>query len=353
MKIRHILLFCGMAASVAGAGQLELSKKWIQQNMNHATTGEITFHIKEAKKSVNPISSGAADGDLHIAGGSAQTGLPMVAEIINAKMSDKAVQLAKGSTNKDVKLNGVWRLWFEHPPSSGAKQKQFANNPLTGPPTNPDHMFEIHPISMIGGIDLTTNLQRVDGYDAKPNDATFGNYESRLIDSWKVTADSVIIDSKKAGYNYADFVIRLNESPLEITNDPTRPEPGRYTAQAQILDTDCSLILDKKTKQQIISGPRRVVFVENDAKNVIGSAKAGSTFHVMGIPRINLERLVFYLNHPDQLDKKKPRLPYEMVIISAEKQTCKNAPAASSADTGAGGSKKSTQSGTKTKKKKT
>jgi hypothetical protein len=349
MKFRHILLFCGIATGVAGAGQLELSKKWIQQNMNHATTGEITFHVKEAKKSVNPISSGASDGDLHIAGGSAQTGLPMVAEIINGKMSAKAVQLAKESTNQDVKLNGVWRLWFEHPPSSGAKQKQFGDNPLTGPATNPDHMFEIHPISMIGGIDLAANLQRVDGYDAKPNDATFGNYESRLIDSWKVTADSVIIDSKKAGYNYADFVIRLNESPQEIVNDSARPEPGRYMAQAQVLDTDCTEIVDKKTKQQIISGPRRMVFVENDAKKVMGSAKAGSTFHVMGIPRINLERLVFYLNHPDQLDKKKPRLPYEMIIISATPQTCKNVAAAGA---GAGRTKKSTSSAGKTKKKK-
>src|ERR1051326_7271343 len=85
MKIRNIALFCGMATCVAGAGQLELSKKWIKDNMNHATTGKITFRVKEAKKSVNTIASGAADGDLHIAGSSKETGLPMVAEIINGK----------------------------------------------------------------------------------------------------------------------------------------------------------------------------------------------------------------------------------------------------------------------------
>jgi hypothetical protein len=328
MRVRNIMLMCGMLAGVAEAGQLELSKQWIKQNMNHATTGKITFRIKEAKKSVNPINSGAADGDLHIAGSSAQVGLPMVAEIINGKKSPAAVKFAQSNAGKDVTLEGVWRLWFEHPPT-GKKQKQFANNPLTGPATNPDHMFEVHPISLIDVNDLAANLVRVDGYEAKPNDATFGNYESRMIDSWKVTADSVIIESKKAGYNYADFVIRLSESPKEITNDPARLEPGRYMAQAEVLDLDCTVIMDSKKKQPVVSGPRRMVFVEDDAKAVIGSAKPGSTFRVMGIPRINLERLAFYLNHPDQLDKKRPLLPYEMIVISAEAKACGSAPSGS------------------------
>lgn len=318
MRIRHLLLMCGIAVLPAKAGQLELSKQWIKDHMNQATSGKITFHIVEAKSSVNAVSSGAQDGDLHIAGNSAQVGLPMVAEIINAKKSPDAVKFAQNNANQDVALNGVWRLWFEHPPTG--TQTQFGNNPITGPKTNPDHMFEIHPISVLDTFDLLANLDRVDGYQAKSNAATFGNYETRLIDSWKVTNDTVIIESKKAGYNYADFVIRLSESPQEIAQNEDKA--GRYMAQAEVLDNDCSVIMDSKGKQ-VVSGPRRMVFVEQDAKAVVGKAKAQATFHVMGIPRINLERLTFFLNHPDQFNGKKVALPYEMIIIAAEAKTCK------------------------------
>lgn len=329
MKIHSIVLMCCLAAGPACAGTLELDKKWIKDHMNQATTGKITFHIKEAKKSVNPISSGAQDGDLHIAGSSDQVGLPMVAEIINAglkappdaaKKSAGAVAFAQHNPDKDVDLNGVWRLWFEHPPAG--KQKQFAKNPITGPPTNPDHMFEIHPISFLGSFDLMANLMRVNGYKAKANVATFQNYETRMIESWKVTQDSVIIESKKAGYNYADFVIRLAEFPKEIKKNEDKP--GRYMALAEVLDSDCSVIKSKGA--EVVPGPRRMVFVEQDAKKVVGSAKSGATFRVMGIPRINLERLTFYLNHPDQFNGKKVALPYEMIVIGAEPKTCKGAP---------------------------
>ena len=329
MKIHSIVLIGCLAAGPAYAGTLELDKKWIKNHMNQATTGKITFHIKEAKESVNPISSGAQDGDLHIAGSSDQVGLPMVAEIINAglkappdaaKKSAGAVSFAQHNPDKDVDLNGIWRLWFEHPPASS--QKQFADNPLTGPKTNPDHMFEIHPVSFLGSFDLIANLIRVNGYKAKPNVATFQNYETRMIDSWKVTEDSVIIESKRARYNYADFVIRLAEAPKEIKKNEDKP--GRYMALSDVLDNDCSEI--KKDGKPVVKGPRRMVFVEQDAKKVVGSAKPGATFRVMGIPRINLERVAFYLNHPDQFNGKPVALPYEMIVIGAEPKPCKGAP---------------------------
>ena len=45
----------------------------------------------------------------------------------------------------------------------------------------------------------------------------------------------------------------------------------------------------------------------------------------MGIPRMNLERLTFYLNHPEKFNGKKVALPYEMIVIGAEPKTCKGA----------------------------
>lgn len=340
MKTLHAALLCFLAVSLAHAGQLELDKKWIQQHMNRATAvprnggSAITFHIKEAKKSINPVGSGADDGDLHIAGSSDDTGLPMVAEIVNACRSKAdAVKFAQNNSGKDVALNGVWRLWFEHPPTG--KQKQFANNPISGPATNPDHMFEIHPITSLATFDLNANLgfvQECGGttrYQGKPNDATFGSYERLTIDSWSVTNDSVIIESKKAGYNYADFVIRLEETPKPIPN-----EAGRYMALADVLDTDCSQIVSNG--KPVVAAPRRMVFVENDAGTVIAKAKLGSTFHVMGIPRVNLERLTYFLNHADDFNGKKVALPYEMIIIGAEPKTGCKAGTAKSATPNAG-----------------
>jgi hypothetical protein len=325
-----------MSVSLVNAGQLELDKKWIKEHMNQATSGKVTFHIREAKKSVNKVDASGDDGDLHIAGGSDQVGLPMVAEIINAKQSPAAVKLAQSSTNKDVPLNGVWRIWFEHPPTG--KQKQFAKNPLTGPATNPDHMFEIHPISQLGTLDLVDNLTRVEGYKAKPNDTTFTNYETRTIDSWKVTSNSVIIESPRGVYNYADFVIRLNETPNKI---PANEDKPRYLALADVLDSDCSVIKDKKGKE-VVSGPRRMVFVEKDADKTIGIAKPGATFQVMAIPRVNLERLTFYLNHPNQFNGKKVFLPYEMIVIGAKATTCKSPPLSAGSNASAGGSRRRT-----------
>jgi len=323
MNTPRLALICCLATGFAWAGQLELDKKWIKAHMNQATSGPITFRIREAKSQVNDIGSSGDDGDLHIAGSSEQVGLPMVAEIINARKSPAAVKFAQDNPGKDVTMNGVWRIWFEHPPSGATKQKQFANNPLTGDKTNPDHMFEIHPISLLDTSDLTANLTRVEGYKSQVNETIFKHYESRVIDSWKVTADSVIIVSKRALYNYADFVIRLTETPKEIKKNEDKS--GRYMAQADILDNDCSVIMSGG--KPVLSEPKRMVFVEQDAKKVIGGAKAGATFHVMGIPRVNLERLTSYLNHPDRLEGKQPLLPYEMIIIGAEAQTCRTAPA--------------------------
>jgi hypothetical protein len=46
--------------------------------------------------------------------------MPIVAEIMNAKEFDDAIQVVhdfegKGKPANKVKLSGVWRLWCEHP----------------------------------------------------------------------------------------------------------------------------------------------------------------------------------------------------------------------------------------------
>jgi hypothetical protein len=50
-----------------------------------------------------------------------------------------------------VKLTGVWRLWAEHGGNTDQKQGA-AVEPADD--TNPDHIFEIHPIITINGTNF-------------------------------------------------------------------------------------------------------------------------------------------------------------------------------------------------------
>ena len=105
---------------VVAQAQIEITLKnsFIEKFKDRATI-DATFTVDKAHKRPNP---GAKDGDLHIAGRAPEIGLAIVAEIMNAKDEDSAVNLIHSveGTNKTVKLSGAWRLWCEH----GGESKQ-------------------------------------------------------------------------------------------------------------------------------------------------------------------------------------------------------------------------------------
>src|ERR1051326_800687 len=64
---------------------------------------------------VHKISKGGKDGDMHFSGRDPAIGLPIVAEIMNAKQWKKAVRTVKDAEGGDMlKIKGAWRLWCEH-----------------------------------------------------------------------------------------------------------------------------------------------------------------------------------------------------------------------------------------------
>src|ERR1700692_3129790 len=127
---------------------LELNRSFIEKYKNRLTISGDYFVDAAHKKPNAP----AQDGDMHVAGRSAEIGLATVAEIQNAKLSPKAVDAVHQveGTGQSVPIKGVWRIWPEHGGDNSFIQQSGAGDPFSGtPPTNPPHVFEIHPILQI------------------------------------------------------------------------------------------------------------------------------------------------------------------------------------------------------------
>src|SRR4029434_8046114 len=133
----------------------------------------------------------------------ADIGLPMVAEIVNAASFPDAVDAAKtaAATKQSRRLSGVWRFWLEHP----SKKPQTQGAPVPVPTnTNPDHSFEIHPLTAIGGEDLEWSFGTVACYSPSAAKKAFQDYESRefLVSR---SGGFTSIEGTKAKFNYAGF----------------------------------------------------------------------------------------------------------------------------------------------------
>lgn len=121
-----------------------------------------SFKIDKALAKPNP---GSEDGDLHVAGRSDSFGLATVAEIMNARDSNVAVESVHQHEGKGpVDLIGVWRIWCEHGGNTTHVQGNLLKPFIT---TNPDHVFEVHPILKLGGIDLTNTLHTIPGFNER------------------------------------------------------------------------------------------------------------------------------------------------------------------------------------------
>src|SRR6266849_6651314 len=99
---------------------LALSKQFVEDTKNRATL-QVSLHVDEHLKKPHKIGRSGDDGDIHMAGREDQVRLPLVAEIMNAgwhdpKQIQQAVDLLNQSSGKDaIVVNGIWRIWFEHP----------------------------------------------------------------------------------------------------------------------------------------------------------------------------------------------------------------------------------------------
>ena len=297
-----LCLLAFSATSCLAEISITLKKDFIESHKNRATTGDIHFTVDHAGK-IKPVGKGAQDGDNHNSGRAPEIGLPMVAEIMNARKQSKFVTVMKNHEGQALTLNGVWRLWCEH---GGSTDQIQGNEVPESENTNPDHVFEVHPITAIDGQSLLTSFAPIVGpnreFQYKDASDAFTRYES-LKSHISSDRDTVTIVTNMAGYNYVEFLIDPVEAAQEI-------EDG-HTVMAKVMDLAGEVILQK----------RRMVFVKGTApdKALLAHKKGSKPLHVIGIPRIDLALVSWRVEHgrerPEVLDWS---LPYEMVIVAVK-----------------------------------
>lgn len=284
------------SCGIVHAGTVSLKKAWVEKYKDRATI-TANFHIDEAHSKPNTAKK---DGDLHIAGRTLQAGIPTVAEIMNAKDEPAALQEVRNKKGSSVRMVGAWRLWFEHPPKAGEMQTQNLNQ--LGPVlqgTNPDHVFEIHPLSEIATIDLGDTFGTITGFKAKDAAQAFASY-NKLTAAVRADSHGITIDSPKAGYNYVEFWFEAKGKPKALKDGGRVVLADVYTADG-----------DEPLAQDI-----RMIFLPGTKPFAkVASLEAGSELHVLGIPRVNLNAIFSFAYSPANTGERRP-LPYEMIIVA-------------------------------------
>ena len=289
------LLSCILITNVSDAGTLVLKRAFVDKFKDRATI-EATFYVDHAHKRANP---GSKDGDMHVAGRApAEIGLPMVAEMMNAgqrsqKNAFDRIHAVEGN-GQGVHVTGAWRLWFEHP---AVQQIQFMTVPVSDN-TNPDHSFEIHPITEFDGLKVPASLAAIPQfvpYDAK---TAFTSYES-LTATVSATTSGITIEAKKTGYNYTQFFMEMRGAPSPLLD-------GGAVVLADVSDASGG---------EPIAENIRMIFLPGSPALAKLTTVTSDELHVLGIPRVSLNAIASFVQaNGGKAETRK--LPYEMIIVA-------------------------------------
>ncbi|MGH9442475.1 MAG: hypothetical protein ACRD16_09375 [Thermoanaerobaculia bacterium] len=274
--------------------RMTLDRAFVDRYKDRATI-EVTFTVDRAGRSAHPS---YLDGDLHVAGRAAEIGLPIVAEVENARSQKGAVEAVHraAESGEPVQLTGVWRLWSEHVGSGEQTQGESLNRIER---TNPPHVFEVHPVTRIDGLDLSGTFVPVNGFQPEPATVVFGSLKTARC---RITKDdrALTIFTRRREYNDADFVMTLLDFPPQIVSD------GRFV-RASV----------STPKGGLLAEDVRMVFVRGTPpEERVKALKPGDRMRVFGIPRIDLSQIASRLDRasedPGGLNGS---LPYEIVVV--------------------------------------
>ena len=280
----------------AGAGiSITLNNSFIEQ-YKHRATIDATYTIDAASK----VHATKDDGEIHIAGRAPEIELPIVAEIMQAKGETKTIAKVRAlaGTGTPIAITGAWRIWCEH--AGGSSQLQ-GGELEAFTTSNPDHVFEIHPVTRFGDVDLARTFTPTQGYTPKEAENAFMSYE-RVPSKITIDGETTTIETRAAGNNFVEFVMRVESEPRDVGD-------GRFLI-ASALSPDGDLIVRH----------RRMVFVKgtppfSDSERL----QADDCIHVVGIPRIDLALISWRTHHaqdrPEALDW---NLPYEIVVVASK-----------------------------------
>lgn len=274
--------------------EIVLDRAFVERYKNRATI-ETTFTVDRAGRDAH---AGYLDGDLHVAGRAEEIGLPIVAEVENAASRPEAIETVHhvAQSGEPIRLDGAWRIWSEH--FGRGEQAQGETLPPIAR-TNPPHVFEVHPVTRLGDLDLTGTFHPVPGFRPEPGTVVFDSLKNarlRIVPS----ESSITLYTRREELNDADFTIETGNDPPLVASD------GRFVV-ARVLSPRGDLIADRI----------RMVFVAGTApERVARGLVPGERLRVFGIPRIDLSAVAFRVARsdaePEALDGK---LPYEIVVV--------------------------------------
>jgi hypothetical protein len=237
------------------------------------------------------------DGDFHLAGRAPQVGLPVVAEIQNAASEREAVDRVRrvAGSGQPLKIAGAWRIWSEH--VGNAAEIQEEDFPSTAG-TNPDHVFELHPVTRLGEIGLLESLRPVEGYRPGRADVIFRSLVKipcRILPG----ADTTTIVTLKKQFIDVEFLLEAGKEQHQVVSD------GRFVTAAAL-----------NLKGVLLAPKVRMVFVEGSPpEKIVRFLPPGGRLHVFGLPRINLAEIASRAaTSGDQPALLTRSLPYEIVI---------------------------------------
>lgn len=314
-KITHGVLVGIVLVLAAGRATadttLELKNDFIDTYGKRATIDvNYTPQFAHAKPKTPSASKPSNDGDIHISGTAPEIGLLTVAEIMNAKDFPKVLKFVQDSLGTVVPMTGVWRIWPEHGGESHHVQGDADPAEITD--TNPDHIFEIHPLTQVGEFDVSSAFHPIPGFRTKDAQSAFQSYEAARC---KITPmnGTTQIRTSQATYNYVEFKLELLEDPVHALDD------HGLSAFARVRTLDGETIVQK----------RRMVFVKGTKpETAVRSLTKGQCMHALGMPRLNLTLVSWRVRcskdavddvqncsqkFPDVLDW---GIPYEIVVLA-------------------------------------
>lgn len=303
-----LLVFLFLPVVATAQIQITLKDSFIEKHKDRATI-DTTFTVVKAHKRPN---SAKKDGDLHIAGHAPEVGLPMVAEMMNAKDESAALQTihAAEQTRQPIRLSGAWRIWCEH----GGTSQQIQGGKF--PPienTNPDHVFQIHPITRLNGQSVAQSLKPIPGFPTKDAEQAFRSYEDKKC---QITTNPAKRTTKivtgMAGFNYVEFRIKLHSAPFQVADGMMV-----FATVMRLRDQDDEPGENEEDDAVLVRNLRMVFLNGTPPDTAVKILGKGAVLHVLGVPRINL-KLVSYrrLNRNKIPGILNWNLPYEMLIVA-------------------------------------
>jgi len=274
--------------------EITLENSFIENYKNRVTI-DVAFTVDKTDGHPHPK---FLDGDFHISGRAPEIGLPIVAEIKNAALEQEVVSVIRHAegTGRPLRMVGVWRLWPEHVGKASEVQGEYVSP--TGF-TNPDHVFEIHPLTRVDNQSLLDSLHPVEGYSPGKADAVFRSLQSVKC-TILPTQETTTIVTAKGQFNDVEFLLEIAGDPPQIAQDGT-------FVNAAVLDLKGDRLVDKV---------RMVFLKDTPPERAVSGLRHGQRLHVFALPRIDLSNVAWRTQHSkDNPELLNLTLPYEVIVV--------------------------------------